>query len=70
MGPTIPLGLASGILGPFLYPHQVQKSTFSYNVGRRQNAHGEYIMGGLVIIREDIVICGGFRKTFLKLFFK
>ena len=23
MEPTIPLGLASGILGPFLYPHQI-----------------------------------------------
>ena len=26
MEPTIPLGLASGILGPFLYPHQLPPS--------------------------------------------
>ena len=26
MEPTIPLGLASGLLGPFLYPHQLPPS--------------------------------------------
>ena len=26
MEPTIPLGLASGILGPFLYPHENQSA--------------------------------------------